>query len=101
MRGPLDVTVILRRFDELWSGADHLSDEQKMLLWESTGYRDWVIDLVDDCQRNLPLDEDAQHFAAWAWRQARQGHARHALLTLRIAMHVHLPDVVSRRDTGS
>jgi hypothetical protein len=80
-------TAIQRRFHELWSGADHLSGEQQWLLWESTGYRDWVIDLIDDYQGNSSLNEHGRQFACLARRQAKDGHARHALLTLRLAMH--------------
>ncbi|PMS15554.1 hypothetical protein C0Z18_26360 [Trinickia dabaoshanensis] len=94
------MTVILRRFDELWGGADHLSGEQRILLWESTGYRDWVIDLIDDCEANLPLDEDTQQIPSWALKQAIGGYTRHALLTLRMAI-VRVLDVVGRRDAES
>lgn len=90
MPRPVEVTLVLRRFDELWSGADHLSSEQRILLWESTGYRDWVIDLIDDCEANLPLDDDTQEIPSWARKQAKGGHARHALLTLRMAIVQHV-----------
>ncbi|MGG1946842.1 hypothetical protein AB1286_18835 [Trinickia sp. NRRL B-1857] len=88
-RSAHQMTEIFDRFDELWGGADRLSDEDRMLLWTSGEYCDQVVDFINTCEKVLTSDDDARHLVSRARREAKAGHVRFSLLTLRIAMQVH------------
>lgn len=83
---------IFHRFDELWGGVDRLSDEDRMLLWTSAAYRDQVVDFIDACEKVLTSNDDARQLVSRARPGVKGEHARHALLTLRMAMQVSLVD---------
>jgi hypothetical protein len=86
---------VSRMFDELWNTSRQSSGGDLLSLWTSADYRDRVIELVNTFESAFSLDNDSREFLSRARREAKSGHARYALLTLRIVMQEYLPEYVN------
>jgi hypothetical protein len=89
------VSNVARIFDELWNSSRQSSDGDPLSLWMSADYRDRVIELVNTFESDFSLSDDSREFLSRARREAESGHARYALLTLRIVMQAYLPEYVN------